>query len=1164
MAVMKGGFVTILFVLSLKIVLSDEKVRTGHVITVSTNGNDSSSCLLNRFTPCRTVAFVLQYGQLNDTSVQVKGGTYIINNTIIVANVKNLTISGENTSVEKTKFRCRRLNSTGLFFHNCQAINLLNFSLDSCGFEFKSSSFVKKGEAAFAYTSLLVKNSVNFSLESVNITNSSGIGAVFYDVVGTVTFNFINVDNCIGREEPIDPLWKKRTTFYTGGGIYIEFRPKSVKQPSKYIFKHCIFTGNLADDFKNDVISQSTKNNYFSLGRGGGISFISRGYAQMNQILIDSCLFSRNRALWGAGMFIEINDESKNNSVKINNSTFNENNAFFGGGGLRIGINSISGYNKIDMEDVKFYNNTAKLGGGFSQYRVSSKGRDEDNVFLKNCAFENNSALAASDIHLQHLSITLNNVNASGNSKGKHEHHKPQGSLYCYSSHILLKGTCHVSSAVNTGYLLDYCLLTIRGTAIFTRNKGENGGALALYGHSKIRLTSGSSLLLHHNEASSKGGAMYVEAPVPLTESFNSTQLNIYKCFFLFGDEEDDFKHADQINTTIDFLGNKAPPRGGDNIWATTIKWCRGDDEPGYNNTALKWKIIKSNGTSISTNHTVVTSPQFIMVKPEEWNAYPGLPLNATVLFHDENWNQVNGTVLVILADNSVAKLKISDYFSENGFVKMTIHGNPKSSYSIELKTTDRYSVSKTISQRHLLHCPPGYRHNGKTRICDCQTINKGVTNCDYQNNKVYIIPSRWGNVNSRQEFAELVCPKHYCRPCTPTGIGCPFKEKWQCETSRDPTSKLCSKCKEGYSVLLGSEKCEKFTSNKGIWFLLLFATILVLIVLIFMIANVNTYMTSLNALLYSYQVIPMLVARDEDIDLFISFVMAILNVSGSGRIQKGFRIWAGMTNMQKLALNYLCPLCLIAFSAGVAKVLSKMRRLNGNRKFASRAFVFISVIAYSDFTKLTFKILHWVKIGDHYVAYYAGNMSYFGQHHAPYACLALFFLVVAVIGFPLLVLFPSLITSHGRFVKLKGIFDAFSDPFKTEPHSCHHFAAFYFINRLVLLIIFIALKNGPVKDVCFSITCVSILIVFILYQPYKDAERNFFDALQLTNIVFMSIMFTAVSVAYEDYIRKGLVTTIHAFCYVPLICFMYNPICWAWKKTLHYKNIRARGKLFL
>jgi len=109
-----------------------------------------------------------------------------------------------------------------------------------------------------------------------------------------------------------------------------------------------------------------------------------------------------------------------------------------------------------------------------------------------------------------------------------------------------------------------------------------------------------------------------------------------------------------------------------------------------------------------------------------------------------------------------------------------------------------------------------------------------------------------------------------------------------------------------------------------------------------------------------------------------------------------------------------------------------------------------------------------------------------------------------------------------------------------------------------VLLTLHISLSSGPIHDVIIGITCVVILVIFLVCKPYVDMEMNFFDGLQLTNLVIMAVVFTGVSVAYDHDVRDSFQTLNWALAYVPLICLLYRLIVWGAKRW-HERRVQKR-----
>ena len=107
--------------------------------------------------------------------------------------------------------------------------------------------------------------------------------------------------------------------------------------------------------------------------------------------------------------------------------------------------------------------------------------------------------------------------------------------------------------------------------ANFTNNSGYRGGALALYGRSKIVLMKNSSLLFTGNSAKEKGGAVFVDASGSPLGNSDWSGLHVRACFFAYEVEDVDYRNW---TTRVVFEGNKAPKASGKSVYATTLKNC--------------------------------------------------------------------------------------------------------------------------------------------------------------------------------------------------------------------------------------------------------------------------------------------------------------------------------------------------------------------------------------------------------------------------------------------------------------------------------------------------------------------------------------------------------------------------------------------------------------
>ena len=1147
-----------------------------NTIRVSNQGNNSEECWRNETVPCKTIEFAMKREQLNYTRILLENGIHNLSTVIMPRYLEHFAIEGDVSSDIVPSIRCIASNA-GIIFTNCRQIDLVNLKVENCGTIVRSTNLdIRNSTHARTWnvsTALHIKETTDVTMSSVTIFKSCGYGAVFYDVIGSVLITGATFSNNTERNSNHYP------GYASGGGIYIEFRPNCKRNSlfmnsnSNYTFINCRFVNNYAKQQKS-IPSYSNCEQSNSYGRGGGVSFLSRGNARNNNLTFIGCHFEGNIAMWGGGVFAEFDQHTGRNMVTIRESHFVNNTASLSGGGVRIGINSDlrNGPNVVYVKDSTFVNNSALVGGGFAQYRPSGDGKSKEKLTIDNCTFSANVADRGAAINLILMSVDIVNstIESHIHPLSKQRYGQGEGGAYIYASSVALFGDNNFVRNMMTGIMLESSNIRITGNLSFHNNTGMDGGGMALYGDSTILMVPHSTLRFEYNTARKRGGALYVERPVSSQVHMKSTELKMHCCFFLFGNDFTEGLDPDLSETMTYFIGNSAPDSFGSNIYADTITDCRRDNEPLYDNSALRWKVFKYVGSKHKDGRTtVVTNPvKIVNVSFHEWSAYPGLPLSPTVVLLDENYNSVFSNIRVTLIPKMNSNVSIhgtSLYFIRNKIGYIRFDGSPFERYSVLIETTSGPSISKFLDGLVLQKCPLGYYHDEEHRKCVCvsQTFSMhyGVTRCDSASS-VYILNGRWGdplktNDSQYDDFAVNICPENYCNMSNSgDGIDHVFNPSLQCATGRDENSILCGKCDSDKSVAFGSEHCKPCKDNFGLFWLLFGFFCLTVLVFIIILFNIDTYATSLNAFLYSYQIIALCTHGNTKIDVFVNIVTAITTVSGLGDDRIGICLWENMNDLEKMFFNYIIPayliLCLFA--------ISKLSYYFSNQCFLNRspavlrAFVFVSVIAYSDFTRITFELLHPVKVRDQWVVYKAGFVRYFHGYHLWFGLGAIFVGVFIVILFPLSLLLSHLVISLPKFDKLQVIFDYFNQPFRRLEHL-NIFCSFYFLTRLALLSIYVFVPQGTLKDTAFSAVSVVILLLFVYVKPYNAESMNVYDTILLMNLSLLAIINLGLNglTEHRDYLQQ----IAHALTYLPLVCAAVKFAIWCSQK---YQERRRDG----
>ena len=1141
----------------------------GSKIVVSRNGKDEVACWSGNIS-CQTIEFAMKKENLNNTRLVIEYGSHNLSTVIRNKFTQNFSIEGDPVSV----VRCNS-SQAGFYFGFGSKISIQYLTISSCGAEFPSTNMDLRGKTPKYWnisTTLFVEETKDFSMTGVNIDRSHGYGSAFYDVVGNVTMNYVTFANnsLVSHHD---------AGFNSGGGVYIEFKPKCNKPESKnfinsngsFLFFKCKFLNNTAEHAKSTVSMSSCKQ-FVSFGRGGGISFFSRGNSRNNSLTLIDSQFHQNKALFGGGLFAELDDKTGGNRVNLKHSLFVGNIATLAGGGMRVGINSAwsNGGTTVQLSDTHFQNNYALVGGGFSEYRTEGAGKRKEQVNFQNCSFLSNKGDKAGAIMLVLCHLRMQNCTISHQTQNSIiGQDRGEAALYSYSSTVIFIGQNNFEGNEFTALMFESSYAVNKGKLLFKNNTGQEGGAVAFFGDSVLRMNPNSSMRFENNTATKRGGAIYVEMPVSSEVPMNSTELKTHSCFIFFGTDNYDIFDPDNSDTSTSFVGNVAPVASGDNVYADTLTMCRRDGELPYNNSALKWKVFHYiDGKYKDGRTTVVTSPiKIANINLEEWNAYPGLTFKPSVVLEDENYNSIYGNIRVTVHPEKPGSVKIDGqrmFLARNTIDGIKFTGSPSQKYSVLIETTIGRSVSKTIHGLKLKSCPLGYYFDKDSQVCQCISqkfdMKLGVTKCD-SSADVYILKGRWGDPFKSKacedtDFASHICPDNYCNITKEKGnvIDKKFDKSNQCTKGRNNSSPLCADCKKGYSVVFGAEFCKPCPDDYGLFWLLLVFVVITVAMIIIIALNVDTYATSLNAFLYSYQILPLCLHGNTNLDIFIKLIIGLSTLSGSGGFHEGVCLWNSMNDLEKMFLNYIIPSYMLIFTF----IMIRLSYRFGNECFLNRgtvfkSFVFISVIAYSDFTRITLDLLHPIKIRGQWVVYKAASTPFFSGEHIPFAIIALVVAVFIVILFPFLIMFSFALVSLPRFVRFIGIIDTFNEPYH-QLLFCDFFSVFYFFNRLVLLIIYIYIPSGALQDTIFAILCVVILLVFVYFKPYRNQGMNLYDSLLLANIAIIAIINLGLNGVYTE--RLALQDAAYALAYFPLFCALVKLAIWSHKK---YKDTRKR-----
>ena len=743
--------------------------RSG-TIRVSVTGDDSK-CNFSDVVPCRTLDRAFEIGATNSTLIQIEQGHYNLSNSYNFSRIRNFTVQGEDRNAQSVNISCSP--NASLSFILSEDLLFEGLTFDKCG-SFRKSNVGKPHKNVLYVTALYFNYCKNVQATAVHFTNSPGVAVTMY-TVGSTNFteclfkdNRPPAQNIFPANVSIDE--KSAESAVAGGGVYLQLGLPDVNSIQlsldehaeyvsnhTYIFNSCNFTGNEAP---KPELNATMDTPALPFSRGGGLAIYVKGNGSHNTFVVENSVFIQNKAQWGGGLQLEVSHRGQNNSFSVVSSNFSHNKANFAGGGVRMGYeiweHDFLIPNHFQFINCMFTGNSAMWGGGHSIYgttmpvKLKDQGMGQMHVHRKlsftSCQWIGNTANVGSAIGAflyntnvddvgprapYHLELSGCTVSENRVTILNHGVLLGQGAVYTVEVPLILKSKTIISNNSKTALVLDSATTEIHDEVMFKYNRGYRGGALAMYGKSKLFFFAKSKLTFQGNHAYEKGGAIYISFPGPPLVNFNSTGLTGHYCFFTYEEWNTDY---DDWDTSILFKDNFVNEvKGlGKSIYATTLKNCRRTGETRQSNSALSWKTVKfldRFGNKTTVKEEVTTDPIDIHFETKDWNKPPSEVFNATVILLDEKNNHVFGMVTVDVENlNSKTQVSLttgSVYLARNDNISsLQFKGKEGDQFNITLRTMGAQIIRRYIDNIKLARCPDGFKsENGK---CVCASDEPG------------------------------------------------------------------------------------------------------------------------------------------------------------------------------------------------------------------------------------------------------------------------------------------------------------------------------------------------------------------------------------------------------------------------------------------------------
>ncbi len=809
----------------------------------------------------------------------------------------------------------------------------------------------------------------------------------------------------------------------------------------------------------------------------------------------------------------------------------------------------------IEFLDATFTANGGEIGGAVIVYSLftSSPVRSSEAVAVRfaQCVFTRNSALfgpamwvyeakqAATEqfglqVELQDLVITDNMASALDSVSSR----RPQDNsaiVHVSSVNVTFTGKCTtINDNEGTGLQSTGSLIGIIGSKLKIENNiGVFGGALNLLQFSYIIMTTGSELLLRRNQARIQGGAIY-------TNPLGSMSV----LFF-----DDCFLHFDYLNfglcqncsdvansdVRVEITQNTAPSASivyGSSLsrcpWALPLRFTyRGESVLGILHNHFP-KQFRFDPEPVGSQQ-VTTAPfalQTASLQTVQYSTVPGAVFNLS-LFASDGFGQNISSVISAYIVQSTDKIRNSS----NGFPNVraivgpegfAILGNRSTLTPVMLEsqqnqtvlvglyTADSLSATQVFIEVRVRNCPLGFIFLDDSLKCGCNPslLAKDIT-CDVSSQLLLVPDEFWvGPVDS--ELAIHRCLEGYCKAgrAFVSVRDEPVDFDSQCESGTNRGGLLCGRCRDGYSIVLGSLHCLKCDNDSAALFILFFALGILLVVMIsyFRITITAGYLNGVLfysniASIYGQLLVPQ--SRHHGSLVLASFLTLNFGIESC--------LYDGMSSLEKVWWQLSFPLYLI-FLMVVIGGLARCFKWNRVAGFSLiQGIVTLSVLCYVSVLQSCVELISAIDIetlsGRHIRRWTVDpTVTYFEGWHGLLGTAACILLVFYIIPLPLLLLFPSTLYRVRFLRKLKPFYDAFWDPF--EPNL-----RFWLGLRLIIRWIPFALFFlQPTPQSLFGTAIILAVLQYfqLLLKPFKGFWRNVLDGYFLLNLIvlFLSSLF--------------------------------------------------------
>ena len=1083
-------------------------ITTTTVYNVLPNDNDSNSFNKSDIRSGESLEHYCNISKYFTSHSQLKfmPGQYFLNDDLVIQNLTNFSFIGENCNIRCTShasiiiFNVTTFTLKNIYFENC----IKNHSDDlHTTFEYDHVSISKPSRNAsiFLYncTSLVINNisvSVNAGTTGilvVNVRNYSTLNNV------SITVNYTICPTEYEHPEQINGIllyydhYDNKTTdmqldnfYFTTNGL--------CAHPLQYAISLLLFQNSTNVSF---IINNTNFNNFISVSM---LYYYGEtcGIFASNNVTFINCVVSNNIGYFNFKMF-EI--------ILYNLGCFD--NAL-----LTQYCNQQ--YNNISFRNCKFIDNRNITS--MIHITPASSRAITGYIYIINSSFYNNNnshflILESDTDNVWQLSnyISFMSANISSNS-----HSEGHNLLSATNSLVIFKGTMFITN----NSLYKNIMKLLLSTSVFRLN-------ITITNNTARQVFYGAYILIRENAILNvSSNTVYMVVRLTLTMARQVCGVQFYSRkgnLDSVNITELPFKVIAVNNTYMtskNLLGNR--------LLHFNCSWLAGTAFNTRNSTEV-YKQIFTVHSLVIPNVTKRPVPLSVCICPvaksvDCFSAYlgsifPGETLTVQ-LSVQEQWisHRYSSRAIIVenLSDQDDCSIVHTSELSQTHFNSLNNCNNysytlwPKNETIKECKLFIGLTNMPEMFYIQIKPCPKGFTFQKQRKACYCDPLlnNKvlSITSCNLKNETILRPANSWifadtdNNTNIHTYKVSLHCPFDRCLPKS-SHLNL-FNPDSQCQFDR--TGVLCGECKQGLSVVLGTQQCKR-CSDVYLLLLIPVGLIGIVLVLLFYVFNLTVRTATINTLIFYINIINInILTLFPGCQSITCIIFSQLNLDF--RTKTCF--YNGMDSYAKEWLILLHPFYYI--SIAVLFIASSRYSAKIQRLTAQRALPVLATLILLSYTKIMLNVCN-VLFRYSTVTHLPSNKTelvwsistttpLFGLKFTALftVCIVLF---LVLLPFNILLLFARRL-SHFTFVtKLKPLLDTYFSVYKDK--------AYYWTGLLLLIRVLVYILSTINKDTSFittSILFAGLLFLHGVVQPFKSKFHNIQESLTIVNLLAVHV----------------------------------------------------------